>query len=199
MRFCPLGFFNSNRCCILSGLKYNGKPHFLIKCREINAKSDFHLAETTKQSLVYESPHRRLVLGAKTFSMVSSSLVLLSQPFLFFQIPDPKVFCVALFGGMLFSLSTPLLLHFLTSSHVTELYYDKKNNKFTAFLKGIFLNTKKLEFTAEDVKYIEPTFTMASIMAKGVPLFVSEDHFKDIEVYKQLVRFNEPVDVKKFE
>ncbi|XP_018653748.1 putative hypothetical protein [Schistosoma mansoni] len=39
---------------------------------------------------------------------------------------------------------------------------------------------------------------MASIMAKGVPLFVSEDHFKDIEVYKQLVRFNEPLNLQPY-
>lgn len=166
--------------------------------RKINSEGDRSIVGTNNQYLIYESPHRRLVLGAKTFSVLSSSVVLFLQPILFFQIPDPKVFCVALFSGLLFSLSTPLLLHLLTSSHVTELYYDKENKKFTACLKGILLNTKKLEFTAEDVKYIEPTITMASIMAKGVPLFISEDHFKDIEVYKQLVRFNEPVDVKKF-
>ncbi|CAH8624504.1 unnamed protein product [Schistosoma guineensis] len=198
MRSCFLRFFSPSRCGSFSSVSFTGKPHLLMTWRKLNSESDRSVVGTNNQYLVYESPHRRLVLGAKTFSVLSSSIVLFSQPILFFQIPDPKVFCFALVSGLLFSLSTPLLLHLLTSSHVTELYYDKESKKFTACLKGILLNTKKLEFTAEDVKYIEPTITMASIMAKGVPLFVSEDHFKDIEVYKQLVRFNEPVDVKKF-
>uniref|UniRef100_A0AA82N821 Transmembrane protein 70 n=1 Tax=Schistosoma mansoni TaxID=6183 RepID=A0AA82N821_SCHMA len=197
MRFCFVKFFNPSGCSF-SGVNFAGKPHLLVASRKVNSKSGHPIVETNNQYLVYESPHRRLVLGAKTFSVLSSSVILSLQPFLFSKIHDPKVFCFSLFVALLFSLSTPLLLHLLTSSHVTELYYDKENKKFTACLKGILLNTKKLEFTAEDVKYIQPTITMASIMAKGVPLFVSEDHFKDIEVYKQLVRFNEPLNVKKF-
>nr|CAX69505.1 hypotheticial protein [Schistosoma japonicum] len=199
LRFYFHGFCSFNRYCGFSGVRWVNRPHYSITWRgAVTTKSDSTVVETKKQYLVYQSPHRRLVLGAKTFSLLSSSVVLLLQPFIFLKIADPRVFCVSLFGGLIFSLSTPLLLHLLTCSHVTEIYYDKEKKTFTAYLKGLFLNTKKLEFTAEDVKYIEPTFTMASIMAKGVPLFISEEHFKDIEIYKQLVRFNEPLDVKKF-
>ncbi|KAK4474809.1 hypothetical protein MN116_000740 [Schistosoma mekongi] len=199
MRFYLLGFCSINRYCRSAGVRLVNRPHFSITWRgAVTTKSDPTVVKTNNQSLVYQSPHRRLVLGAKTFSVLSSSAVLLLQPFLFFKIADPRVFSISLFGSLIFSLFTPLLLHVLTCSHVTELYYDKEKKIFTAYLKGLFLNTKKLEFTAEDVKYIEPTITMASILAKGVPLFISEDHFKDIEIYKQLVRFNEPLDVKKF-
>ncbi|VDQ01600.1 unnamed protein product [Trichobilharzia regenti] len=177
---------------------YNIRPHISILRKKVNNFSSSQLEDETRGSLVYKSPHNKLVLGAKTFSLMSSSIVFLLQPLLFTNISNPKVFGVALFGGIVFSVSTPLLLHILTRSHVTKLYYNKRSRIFTAYMKGILLNNKKLEFTAEEVKYAEPAFTMASITVRGTPLFISEEEFTDLEVYRHLVRFNEPLDVKKF-
>ncbi|CAH8620517.1 unnamed protein product [Heterobilharzia americana] len=158
-------------------------PNWSITSRKINTTCHLPANVESRATLVYKSPHRKLVLGAKTFSLLSSSIVILLQPFLFSHISDVKIFSVALFGGLVFSLSTPALLHILTRSHVTELYYSQDSKVFTAYLKGILLNTKKLEFTAEDVKYAESMFTMASITAK-VPL----QHISYAFTCKQVVR-----------
>ncbi|CAH8826516.1 unnamed protein product, partial [Trichobilharzia szidati] len=187
MRFFLPKFHILGALNICSHPVYNIRPHVSILKKNANNFSSSQLEDESRGSLVYKSPHNRIVLGAKTFSLMSSSTVFLLQPLLFTNISNPKVFGVALFGGIVFSLSTPLLLHILTRSHVTKLYYNKKSRIFTAYMKGILLTNKKLEFTAEEVKYAEPAFTMASITVRGTPLFISEEEFTDVEVYKHLV------------
>ncbi|TGZ60210.1 hypothetical protein CRM22_008664 [Opisthorchis felineus] len=151
---------------------------------------------TTTGDLVYKSPNRNVVLYAKSFSLFSSSCVLLFQPFVVMKLSNPGLLLVAVLSSVGFAVTTPLLLHIITRSHVSELYFDKNTEVFTAFTRGILLNRKRIEFTAEEVTCTEGSVSMANINVRGVPLFVSETEFEDRTLYKKLMGFDKPLKLR---
>ncbi|KAG5443843.1 Transmembrane protein 70 mitochondrial [Clonorchis sinensis] len=155
---------------------------FSYGCR-LSSSSGHHV---TTGDLVYKSPNRNVVF----------SCVLLFQPFIVMKLSNPGLLLVAVLSSLSFAVTTPLLLHIITRSHVSELYFDKNTEVFTAFTRGILLNKKRIEFTAEEVTCTEGSVSMANINVRGVPLFVSETDFEDQTLYKKLMGFDKPLKLR---
>jgi len=51
-----------------------------------------------------------------------------------------------------FTFATPLLIHMVCRKYVTALYYNHKEDSYTAVTTSLLLRPKKLTFKSEDVK-----------------------------------------------
>ncbi|KAA0197788.1 Transmembrane protein 70 mitochondrial [Fasciolopsis buskii] len=149
--------------------------------------------EDPRGTLVYRSSNRNIVFYAKAFSLFSSSVILSFQPFIVLKLSNSGLTIVAVVCGLGFSFLTPLLLHLITRSHVHKLYYNDTTKIFTAYTRGLFLTQKQLSFTAAEVSFCEPGFSMANLAVRGTPLFISEIDFPDLVLYKHLMGFDRPM------
>uniref|UniRef100_A0A0R3WFH0 OBG-type G domain-containing protein n=1 Tax=Taenia asiatica TaxID=60517 RepID=A0A0R3WFH0_TAEAS len=145
---------------------------------------------STKSSFdiqVYTNPISNLVVGVKLFSLASSGLVLAAQPFLFSKFTTMASFAPFLISSLSFAFLTPILLHVLTRSCVFRINYNPQTGRFMAYTKTIFLRSKKVEFSLEDVSYSVASLCFANMTVnKKTPLLVLESGFIDLEMKNQL-------------
>ncbi|XP_074646934.1 transmembrane protein 70 homolog, mitochondrial-like [Tubulanus polymorphus] len=145
--------------------------------------------------LVYEGGIASMVRGVKFFSLSTSILGLSLQPYILLNADQLGKFTV-LFGGIcsFFILGTPILLHWITKKYVTQLYLKRDTGEFTALTVTFFMRTMTTKFRAEDVKVPEIPGLFTTAIAKGRPLFMDMNFFRDIEVYKHMMGYDKPVD-----
>ena len=97
-------------------------------------------------------------------------------------------------GGSMASLLllTPIVLHWITKSYATQIYYDNVTDTYTAYTLNFFLTTTKRVFTPADVEVPAVRNLMTSFMVKGKPLLVNPtaffhpNHFSHLMGYDKL-------------
>ncbi|CAL8106647.1 unnamed protein product [Calicophoron daubneyi] len=179
-----------------SSLLHLQKSGAIITALSAGLKRSTASIKNSDGSIVYLSPNRKLLLYAKTFSLFSSAVVLAVQPFLISKCSQSGAFIAAAVFGCGFGVVTPLLLHILTRSHVSEMYFDDSTGTYTAYTRGIFLNRKRIQFSAEEVVRMPPGLLMANLSVRGIPLFLSEADFIDVDAFKTLMAFDKPMQIK---
>ncbi|CAG5114481.1 unnamed protein product [Candidula unifasciata] len=145
--------------------------------------------------LVYKGRVAKGLRALKIFSLSTSAIGLLAQPYLLITYQNmPLVAALPIFATLnCFVFVNPLLIHFIAKKYVTELYFNPDTKVFTAYLLTFFARRQVITFTAADVAVPDVPNMFAMLTVRGRPLFVHEDDFTSIEVYKHLMGFDRPL------
>ncbi|KAK9887174.1 hypothetical protein WA026_020628 [Henosepilachna vigintioctopunctata] len=157
-----------------------------------------------------ELPIRRVYQGlltpqihaVKIFSLSSSIVGIITQPFLYKEIPNIEnvSMIIALYSCVgFFTLVTPLLLHMITKKYVTQLDYINEKDTYVASTLNFFCMTKKTEFKLEDVVVPDVPGMFTTLIAKRKALFLDPSMFKVPEHYERLMGYDKPMDFKLYE
>lgn len=139
------------------------------------------------------------IKAVKIFSLSSSVVGIISQPFLFNEIASTgniPVIVAAYTAIGFFTVVTPILLHFITKKYVTHLYYNQNTNTYIAKTVNFFCVTKQTEFTPEDVSVPDVPGLFTTIKVKGKPMFIDPRMFDYPEHYARIMGYDKPLDFK---
>lgn len=182
----------------------NGKN--LLICRKRYASSDPHsqidgasglpVYVPGKGELAYFGVMRKSVKAVKIFSLSTSLLTLMMQPYLMITLSSVGTGMLAAIGTVmgLFTFGTPLMIHFIAKKYVSDLYYDEDTEVFVASTLSLFARRKELQFTADDVVYPTVPGMFTSVIIKGKPLFMDPYAFRLQSAYTKMMGYDKPLD-----
>lgn len=152
--------------------------------------------------IIYEAPEQmvRLIKMIKRLSISTTVLSAGVQPFLY-----PKLIATGSTFTMGFATITcagifisPLILNWFTKRYVTKLYYNDQNEQFTAKHLNIINRDVSLTYKSKDVQVPEVLGIFSSYIVgpKKRPLFVDPNQVIDMDIYKKMLGYDRPVDLK---
>lgn len=153
--------------------------------------------------IIYTAPEPmvRLIKMIKRLSISTTLLSAGVQPFIY-----PKLiatgssltlgFAAVTCTGIVLS---PLVLNWFTKRYVTNLYYDDAKDKFNAQHLNLLNRTVTLSYSCKEVQIPEALgiFTTFTVGQKKRPLFVDPNQVIDIGIYKRMLGFDKPIDLKR--
>ncbi|XP_069113728.1 transmembrane protein 70 homolog, mitochondrial-like [Argopecten irradians] len=159
------------------------------------------LTDAVKGNLVYYGNITKSIKIVKIFSVSTSGVALCLLPFVMPNILElPPVLQFMLGSGVsFFMLGTPLMIHAMTKRYVTDLYYNKDSNTFTAATLSFFCRRKVRVFTTEDVTFPSMASVLCFMKVKGKPLFIDPSGFRSREAYIKLMGYDKPMDFSDIE
>ncbi|KAI5700912.1 hypothetical protein M8J75_004138 [Diaphorina citri] len=177
---------------------FNLARHFTVKSSHSQASRVDK--ENKNDILIYEGPLASRIRLAKLFSLSSSMIGISLQPILYQKTLEAGTGLAVTIGGAIFlgffTFVTPVLLHLVSRKYVSHLFYNPNTDEFTASTYNIFLVPKLTIFKAIDVTRPDLPTMFASFYVRGKPLFVDPENFTDIELYKKMMGYDKPVDLK---
>ncbi len=149
-----------------------------------------------KGTLVYVGTMSDMVKFVKTFSISTSFIGAIGQPYLLFYADNlPMAFKVGMSGVLgFFVFLTPLMLHWVTGRYVTKMYLDYKTNIFTAHYFNLLVTEKHKTFHLDNVEYPEVPGLLTTVKADGKALFLDSNLFLDKNAYIKLMRYDKPIE-----
>ena len=148
------------------------------------------------KDLVYRGPISGMIKGVKIFSLSTSVLGICLQPILFMGNQELPTGIKVILGGMINFLVflNPFIIHYIAKKYVTELHWNKTTGVFTAVTYSLFVRRQELQFTAADVRIPSVPGLFTFLEARGVPLFLDPQVFKQTEAYIHLMGYDQPLD-----
>ncbi|CAG9816095.1 unnamed protein product [Phaedon cochleariae] len=172
----------------ISSCKYSTKPS--------TAPTKPHIKE------VYYGVLTPQIKAVKIFSLTSSIVGLIAQPFLYSEIAStgniPIILAAYSFIGF-FTVLTPILLHLVTKKYITHLIYKEDTNSYVATTVNFFCLSKEIEFKSDDVKVPSVPGMFTSFTANGKSLFLDPRLFEHPEHYAKIMGYDKPLDFKLYE
>merc|ERR1712025_1126710 len=96
-----------------------------------------------------------------------------------------------------FIVGNPLLIHWLLAKrYILRLQYNVDSKVFTAHVMTFFGFEKTFTFTASDVHVPDVPGLLSMFKVKGQPMFANEADFTSIQVYKHMMGYDKPFDLK---
>ncbi|CAG9840303.1 unnamed protein product [Diabrotica balteata] len=195
---------NSHSSCLPRTINFNrSNTHRSIF--SLCNKLDIRLYSTENKSESREIYYGSLtpqIKAVKIFSLSSSVVGVIAQPFLYNEIAatgNVPVIIAAYTAIGFFTVVTPILLHLITKKYVTHLYYKPNTKSYVANNVNFFCLTKKTEFTPEDVVVPDVPGMFTTFEVKGKALFVDPRLFEDPEHYVKIMGFDKPLDFKLYQ
>ena len=158
--------------------------------------------ENTLGRVIYTAPEPmvRLIKMIKRLSLSTTFISAGVQPFLYpkliatgstFTLGFATVTCAGIF-------LSPLILNWFTRRYVTQLYYNDKSQQFTAQRLNIINRPVTLSYKASEVQIPESlgVFTTYTVGSKRKPLFIDPNLVLDFDVYKKMLGFDKPIDLR---
>ncbi|XP_050517734.1 transmembrane protein 70 homolog, mitochondrial [Diabrotica virgifera virgifera] len=195
---------NSHNSCLSRTINFT-KSNIHRSTFSLYNKLDIRLYSTENKSESKEIYYGSLtpqIKAVKIFSLSSSVVGIIAQPFLYNEIASTgnvPVIVAAYTAIGFFTVVTPILLHLITKKYVTHLYYKPSTNSYIANNVNFFCLTKETEFTPEDVVVSEVPGMFTTFEAKGKALFVDPRLFEDPEHYAKIMGFDKPLDFKLYQ
>lgn len=179
-----------------------GNVKKFIPCLQVRHVSDKHSERNAiEREMIYNGSLKNKVRTVKIMSLLSSVISVISQPIIYMKIleEDNVVGAGTLFALVnVVTISSPILIHFLTKRYVIEMYHYPKEEKYTAKLFSFLCKEREITFTPNDV--IEPntkvSAALTTCVAGGNPLLFDENNFIDPKHYKIIMNYNKPIDFK---
>lgn len=111
----------------------------------------------------------------------------------------PLAFQFAL-GGMLsmFMFGTTFLIHSFVRVYVTDLYYNRNTNIFTATTLTFLSRKKVTKFTPEEAQF-PATAALYFMKVRGMRLFLDPGEFRCRDAYIKLMGYDKPMDMSGIE
>lgn len=151
--------------------------------------------------LIYTGSVNRGVYIAKYISLSSSAIGMCIQPWLLTKMAaSAAVFKVAMLSATgLFVFGTPFLLHFLCKRYVTEMYYDKDTNTFTAVRLNFFARPKRLSFAPYEI-CDSASNPFSNYQVGDNAMLIDTNVIRELrpDVYIIFMRYDEPIDLDKY-
>lgn len=195
---------NTSKVLMTNNFHQIDKQVFHI-CRQFSLNSTNFLNYKTPKGeiddiLIYEGPLASRIRLAKLFSLSSSMIGLSLQPILYQKTIAAGTGLAVTIGGAVFlgffTFVTPVLLHLVSKKYVSHLFYNPRTEEFTACTYNLFLFPVLTNFKAHEVTRPELPTMFASFFVRGKPLFADPDNFTSIELYKKMMGFDKPLDLK---
>ncbi|KAF7993834.1 hypothetical protein HCN44_011103 [Aphidius gifuensis] len=152
--------------------------------------------EKNKLETIYTGKLTNNVKHIKFFSLTTSTVGLLLQPYLLPKIMESgstasTVMAAVMFG--FFTICTPMLLHVITRKYVTDIKHDPITNTYTATTYSIFIRPKVIEFTPADVEQCGLGQMMTTCFVKGKPIFIDAESFTDVKYFANIMGYDKPM------
>lgn len=151
--------------------------------------------------LVYTGPNNKAVKLVKYFSLSTSALGILCQPYLISQMAQNGVIVKAAIGAFtaFFVFGTPFLLHFICKRYVTKMYYDAGNRTFTATRLNFFAQEKKFTFSADDIRGVTAN-PLCNFQVGEEMFLLDQDMIRERfpEAYVVWMGYDKPMDISEF-
>ncbi|XP_012306327.2 transmembrane protein 70, mitochondrial [Aotus nancymaae] len=147
--------------------------------------------------LIYTGIMARAVFGVRCFSYSTSLLSLICLPYfvihnndLFESLPLSVriVFCGIL--GV-FTVISPVVLHFVTKSYVIRLYHDAATDTYKAITYNAMLAETTTVFHQNDVTIPDSTHIFTSFHAKSKALLINPMHFPEPDDFVHLMGYDQ--------
>ena len=137
-----------------------------------------------------------LIKFVKRFSLSTSIIGLLLQPYLYTQTGDQHLVVKIAVGGTLsfFIFLTPILLHWVTKRYVTQMHWDARKELFTATTYTLLVKERITQFKASEVTFPQVPGLFTTVYVKGCPMFVDPELFMDKEAYIKLMGYDKPIE-----
>ena len=117
-------------------------------CLQVRHVSDKHSERNTNErEMIYNGTLTNKVRNIKLISLLSSVVSVISQPIIYMKILEEDNLASA---GTLFALlnvvtiSSPLLIHFLTRRYVIEMYHYPNEERYTAKLYSFLCKEREV-------------------------------------------------------
>ncbi|XP_060520799.1 transmembrane protein 70 homolog, mitochondrial [Cylas formicarius] len=198
----PSIFYKSSKSLKLAAIPYHYAKCLAasnIQTRRFSSRGTNCPTTKTDVTQVYSGVLTPQMKRVKIFSLASSVMGIIAQPFLYNQLIDhgnmPIIVVAYSFIGF-FTFVTPLLLHFITKKYVTVLEYNSKLDTYTATTLNIFCRPQKVEFKINDVVVPEVPGMFSTFHAKNKAFFVDPESFDYLEHYSKIMGYDKPIDLK---
>lgn len=177
-----------------------GNVKKFIPCLQVRHVSDKHSERNTiEREIIYNGTLTNKVRNIKIISLLTSAISVISQPIIYMKIleEDNLIGAGTLFALLnIVTISSPLLIYFLTRRYVIEIYHYPNEEKYTAKLYSFLCKEREITFTPNDV--VEPktqiTGAFTTCVVGGKPLLFDENNFVDPKHYKIIMNYNKPID-----
>ena len=157
--------------------------HFssLQSCRNSFSTSSALLSTSSsdndpKGPLIYQGTINTMVKVLKGFSVSTSVMGCAIIPLTLLYSENTAI-NIILSTMAMFTIFTPLLLHYITKGYVTHMYFDRNTDTYTIHTYSLLLTRKTLQFTPDDVEVPAVPNIFASIVAKGKSLLINDSSF----------------------
>lgn len=162
------------------------------------------LCEPTKTDLgklVYTGPNNSSVKLVKYFSLSTSAIGVLLQPYLLSQMINNGLavkMTIVSFTAF-FVLGTPFLLHYISKRYVMQMYYNDSTNTFTACQLNFFAREKRFSFTPDDISDSLAS-PLCNYKVGERSLLLDTDLMRDehVDAYIAFMRYDKPIDLSKY-
>ncbi|KAM7319455.1 transmembrane protein 70, mitochondrial [Alexandromys fortis] len=147
------------------------------------------------ERLIYTGNLARTVFGVKCFSYSTSVISLASLPYFFSQsVTFESLPLQILFYGVMgiFTVITPMLLHFVTKGYVIRLYHEATSDTYKAITYNAVLSETSTVFHQNDVKIPESTHLFTTFYAKTKSLLVNPLLFPNPDDFNHLMGYDKP-------
>ncbi|KAJ8931026.1 hypothetical protein NQ314_016119 [Rhamnusium bicolor] len=143
------------------------------------------------------------IRAVKMFSLSSSIVGIIAQPFLYKEIAAtgnvPIIIAAYSFIGF-FTIVTPVLLHLITKKYITHLEYKPDTDSYVAKTVNFFCMTKELQIVLNlnlrMFMFPEVPGMFTTFCAKGKALFLDPRLFDNPEHYAKIMGYDKPIDFK---
>lgn len=141
------------------------------------------------KKLIYTGALSDKIYYLKTFSILSS--VTLAGAFGYAITTKGYTTAIAVVGATFTPfIASPFLVAWFFKRYITALYYQPKDDLYTAYHYGLLLNKKRCTFKREDVTRSQVTSIMNTFRVGEKPFFLHDEDLIDtesIELYKRMV------------
>jgi hypothetical protein len=154
------------------------------------------IKSSSTPNLVYEGTITGMIKGLKVFSVTTSLVAIVGQPYVFLQLYKTVPLPVLVFSGFLgvTAILSPLVLQWFTKRYVTHLYLDPQTNAFFADTLGLLGGKRSIQFKASEVTVPAVSGPFTSFIVKGKPYLVDPQLFQDMEAYKHLMGYDKSLE-----
>ena len=130
-----------------------------------------------------------MVKMVKLFSLSTSGISLMILQMVFFS---NEAGALKVLGGSMASLLflTPIALHWVSKSYVTQIYFDQATDTFTSYTVSFFLTNVRQDFTPDDVEIPAMRNLMTSMVVKGKSMMIDPRAFTHPSHYSHLMGYD---------
>ncbi|KHJ40483.1 hypothetical protein D918_09445 [Trichuris suis] len=126
----------------------------------------------------------KLIRFIKVFSLSTTSIAFLMQPFIWQDIlsgPDRTTLLTTLTLSSLSVLvmCSPLVLNLLTKRYAICMYYDERSERFTAVSLNLFAQSVLTNFHLTQVRQFDSPFQLANVAVDGHAFLLTSANFVD--------------------
>ncbi|KAL0599211.1 Transmembrane protein 70, mitochondrial [Plecturocebus cupreus] len=147
--------------------------------------------------LIYTGIMARAVFGVRSFSYSTSLLSLICLPYfvthnneLFQSLPlSVQIIFCSILG--VFTVISPVVLHFVTKSYVIRLYHDATTDTYKAITYNAMLKETTTVFHQNDVTIPNTTHIFTSFHAKSKALLINPMHFPESDDFIHLMGYDQ--------